>query len=66
MAYKPPVKPQSVCYCGHDGDGPNSSHEDTMIPGHGACKRQCECEKFTWKAFNGYGKKRIAAQKRNE
>lgn len=42
--------PKSYCYCGHQGDGPNSAHGG--FNGHGACNAlNCDCEQFTWKCW---------------
>jgi hypothetical protein len=44
--------PQSVCTCGHVGDGANSQHKATVAEGHGACMvRECKCKRFTWKRY---------------
>jgi hypothetical protein len=50
---KPYLAPKSMCQCGHNGDGPDSNHEDSLIPGHGACNMPgCDCKKFRWAKFN--------------
>ena len=51
--------PKSMCYCGHEGDGPDSDH--LGFNGHGACAimvpndqggfRPCDCQQFTWKEW---------------
>lgn len=39
----------SLCVCGHRGDGEGSQHHDTFQHGHGACTVPgCKCGKFTW------------------
>ena len=40
--------PKSMCYCGHEGDGPDSDH--LGFNGHGPCI-YCDCEQFTWKEW---------------
>lgn len=40
----------SVCKCGHLGDGPHSGHRG--LNGHGSCWIEgCRCEQFTWVKF---------------
>ena len=47
------LEPRSICTCGHTGDGPNSQHDNTFIPGSGKCLVDgCGCNRFTWKNFN--------------
>ncbi len=48
----PHYAPQSVCTCGHLGDGLRSHHEDHYGAGHGHCTvLHCTCHKFTWAGF---------------
>lgn len=49
----PEAHPRSLCVCGHPGDGPFSSHDDSRFTaGHGACVFPgCKCEQFTWARF---------------
>lgn len=47
-------EPKSLCFCGHLGDGPNSSHAGPI--GHGVCTViGCRCQKFIWAKFTRYG-----------
>lgn len=58
-----PKRAQSVCECGHEGDGPDSQHLGVgPAAGHGRCTvPTCRCEKFTWARFNEYGERRSRA-----
>ena len=50
---------KSVCTCTHRGDGADSQHAGTVIPGggevnngHGECLvHDCPCMKFSWHHF---------------
>lgn len=45
------IHPKSICYCGHTGDGGNSSHLGAgPAAGHGLCV-DCSCEKFNWRMW---------------